>query len=200
VNKMSASNDKYLAFKGSELIKSGSLLSAALAYKEDIQTGSGASILIFNAMNGKQVDVDIRGSHQDIENRYQVMEPQDSVEVSDAVTEKKRGRPKLGVVGREVTLLPRHWQWLDEQPGGASATLRRLVETARKQGSAEEIAKKAQAATLNFMSAIAGNLEGFEEAVRALYADKKNDFETQISSWPKDIKQTVLRFSELAFK
>lgn len=196
---MTVLSAEYLAYKGSVLVKAGDLLSVALAYKEDQETGSGVNILIFNSENGRQIDVDISGTHEELEQRYQIVDQPEQIEQNNLVTEKKRGRPKLGVVGREVTLLPRHWQWLDEQSGGASATLRRLVEVARKQGSAEDIAKKAQAATLNFMSAIAGDLEGFEEAVRALYANKKSDFEVQIATWPQDVKQTVLKFSEPAF-
>ncbi len=72
-----------------------------------------------------------------------------------------RGRPKLGVVAREVTLLPRHWDWLNAQPGGASVALRKLVEQARRANGDADRARAAREAAYHFMSAMAGDLPAF---------------------------------------
>jgi hypothetical protein len=99
------------------------------------------------------------------------------------------GRPKLGVVGREVTLLPRHWEWLATQPGGASVTLRRLVEEARRAGGDEERKRQARDAAYRFMFAVAGNEPGFEEASRALFAGDQSRFEEETERWPADVRE-----------
>ena len=106
-----------------------------------------------------------------------------------------RGRPKLGVVAREITLLPRHWDWLAAQPGGASATLRRLVENAKRDGGAEGRRRAAREAAYRFLSAVAGNLPGYEEALRALFAGDAARFETQMADWPKDVRAYALRLA-----
>ena len=88
------------------------------------------------------------------------------------------GRPKLGVVAREITLLPRHWEWLAQQTGGASVAIRKLVDEARRATATTAIASaSAQEAAYRFMSAMAGNLPHFEEAIRALFADDPRRFE-----------------------
>lgn len=104
----------------------------------------------------------------------------------------KRGRPKLGVKAKEITLLPRHWEWLATQKGGASATLRRLVEEAQANASVEDIICAKQQQLDKFMLAFLGDEAGFEEASRALYRNSKMGFETAIQSWPADIKSFVL--------
>ena len=106
-----------------------------------------------------------------------------------------RGRPKLGVVAREVTLLPRHWEWLAAQPGSASVTLRRLVEDARKSGGAKQRARAARDAAYAFMHALAGDFPGFEEAIRALYADDRTRFENQVTDWPADVRDYAIRLA-----
>ena len=96
-----------------------------------------------------------------------------------------RGRPKLGVVAREVTLLPRQWEWLAQQPGGASATLRRLVDSTRKNGSGRSDARDA---VYRFITALAGDRPGYEEALRALYRSDLDGFRDRIADWPEDIR------------
>jgi hypothetical protein len=105
------------------------------------------------------------------------------------------GRPKLGVVAREVTLLPRHWEWLNAQPGGASVSLRKLVEKARRTSSAKEQIRKAREAAYNFMSVIAGNLPGFEEATRALFANNQHRLKSLISACLQDIRDYATRLA-----
>lgn len=99
-----------------------------------------------------------------------------------------RGRPRLGVVPREVTLLPRHWDWLAEQPGGASVTLRRLVEQARKAGADQARIRQRQARAHRFMTVAAGHLPGYEEALRALYAGDAAGLDAQTQAWPPDLR------------
>jgi hypothetical protein len=111
-----------------------------------------------------------------------------------------RGRPKLGVVAREVTLLPRHWEWLNAQPGGASVALRKLVEEARRANAGRDAARSARDATYKFMSAIASGLETFEEATRALFACDRPRFEGLVSTWPADVREHVLGLAQGSFQ
>jgi hypothetical protein len=106
------------------------------------------------------------------------------------------GRPRLGVVAREVTLLPRHWDWLSGQPGGASVALRKLVEEARRANAGKDRVRRSQEAAYRFMSAIAGNLPGFEEAARALFARDPERFADCIRGWPADVQQHLARLAQ----
>ena len=111
-----------------------------------------------------------------------------------------RGRPRLGVSAREVTLLPRHWDWLSAQPGGASATLRRLVEAAARAPEAPEAARRRAAdAACAVISALAGDTPGAEAAVRALYAGDRAAFHRETAAWPADIAAYVRRLAAPAF-
>ncbi|QMV72966.1 DUF2239 family protein [Comamonas piscis] len=105
------------------------------------------------------------------------------------------GRPKLGVVSREVTLLPRHWEWLNRQPGGASAALRRLIEDARNAHAQQDSQRAATEATYQFMQAMAGDLPGFDEACRALFAHKQPAFLLQTQAWPDDVQAYLHQLS-----
>ncbi|HMT15841.1 MAG TPA: DUF2239 family protein, partial [Ottowia sp.] len=109
------------------------------------------------------------------------------------------GRPRLGVVAREVTLLPRHWDWLAAQPGGASAALRRLVEDARKVHAERDRERAAKERSYRFMSAIAGHLPGFEEASRALFADSAAAFDSRVADWPADVRAYLRWLARDAF-
>jgi hypothetical protein len=141
-------------------------------------------ILIFEDATGTQVDLDPRGT---------VGAPVSG----DAVPAETRGRgrPRLGVVPREVTLLPRHWDWLNSQPGGASVALRRLVDEARKSSGDRDRVRAAQEAAYRFTSAVAGNLPGFEEAARALFAYDRRRFATLVSDWPEDVRDYAMRLA-----
>ena len=109
------------------------------------------------------------------------------------------GRPKLGVVAREVTLLPRHWEWLAQQSGGASVAIRRLVEEARRAGEDKDRIRQAQEAAYRFMSAIAGNKPHYEDAIRALFAGEQARFEKLIAEWPADVRDHASRLAERGF-
>lgn len=105
------------------------------------------------------------------------------------------GRPKLGVIAREVTLLPRHWDWLNSQPGGASVALRKLVEEARRTRGDKDRTRAAQEAAYRFMSAIAGDLPGFEEASRALFAYDRRRFGELVAGWPEDVRDHAIKLA-----
>ena len=50
----------------------------------------------------------------------------------DGTEAKRPGRKRLGTLGKEVMLMPEHWEWLRAQDSGISGTLRGLVEAAIK--------------------------------------------------------------------
>lgn len=186
----------YSAFEGHKKLAQGSLEDVVLKTKRRLKTDATASILIFSDLTGKEMDFDLRGTEKEILQRLQAF-----IVVDDSAPPKHvgPGRPKLGVVAREVSLLPRHWEWLATQSGGASATLRRLVEGEMKNTSGREQTRAAQDRTYKFMSTLAGNLPRYEEALRALYAKDKKKFREQIADWPSDIKSHSLELSEGAF-
>src|SRR3954447_13341683 len=164
---MSAS-ETFTAFEGPRRLQSGVLAEVALAVKR-AEGRSAQPIAIFSDATGRPIDLDLRGSDAEIVARLSPsLPPPDSP--------RGRGRPKLGVVAREVTLLPRHWEWLNAQPGGTSVTLRKLVEAARRANGAKDRSRAARDAAYHFMSAMAGNLPQFEEASRALFAGQEQRF------------------------
>jgi hypothetical protein len=168
--------DLFAAFDGSRLLASGSRAEVAIAVKHALEAGGGGPIAVFDD-TGRPIDFDVRGSDAEVLAR---LEPP-----------RGRGRPKLGVVAREVTLLPRHWDWLAGQPGGASVALRRLVDQARASG--ESARRVARDNAYRFASAMAGDLPGFEEAMRALYADDPVAMEALTAAWPTDVRFHLLR-------
>ena len=165
-------SETHTAFDGHRRLASGPLSAVAVAVKRAIEGGEARPILIFEDATGRAIDIDTRGAEDEVAARY---EP----------PTRGRGRPKLGVVAREVTLLPRHWDWLNRQSGGASVALRKLVEEARRGGDG---GREARDAAYHFMSAVAGNLPGFEEATRALFAGDRQRFESLIAAWPADVR------------
>ena len=171
----------YSAFSGDRLIAFGPLvdvLSASKAHTDEEQ-GEGPPLLIFEDRTGRQVDLE--------EVLRRALPPHGRT---------GPGRPKLGVVSREVSLLPRHWQWLEEQPQGISAGLRRLVDEARRRNPGEQRARRGREALSKFMTAMAGNREHYEEATRALFAGDQPRFESLIAEWPEDVRAHVLRVLE----
>jgi uncharacterized protein len=195
------------AFEGHRLLLSGPLVEVALAVKTALENGSPRTFLVFDDATGRVIDLDLRGSKAEIVNRLsrpvrQVggryasspSKPAEPVE-GEASEPRGRGRPKLGVVAREVTLLPRQWEWLATQPGGASAVLRRLVEEAQRVGGSRQQRRAAQEAAYRFMMGIAGDLAGYEEGLRALFADDRSKLEQCIAAWPEDIKTYAIRLA-----
>jgi uncharacterized protein len=185
------------AFEGFRRIASGNLAQVALKTKKVIDRGEKGQVLIFDDVTGEQLEVDFRGKGSDVVTRIAktTSEQPLAAESTDPSREAPRGpgRPKLGVIAREVTLLPRHWDWLNGQPGGASVALRKLVEEARRSSEGRDHLRRSQEAAYRFMSAMAGNLPGFEEATRALFARKPDRFEDLIRGWPKDVRTHLAR-------
>lgn len=183
-------------FEGHTLAADGSLPAVASALQK-IQKKSDATLLAFDNATGRTIDIDTRGSVADLKARIALIEqvtPADDpleeaeTESSAAVDVRGRGRPKLGVVSKEVTLLPRHWEWLGNQSGGASVALRKLVEDARRAGADKDSMKRRHERAYHFITAIAGNMPEFDEANRALFANDKSRFEQMTASWPVDVR------------
>ncbi|WP_307437037.1 DUF2239 family protein [Labrys monachus] len=185
-------NAALIAFAGTRRLARGEALAVALAVKDAQDAGEEAPILIFDCATGRPVDLDLRGTPDDIRARLEEEAP-------EPPQPRGPGRPRLGVVAREVTLLPRHWEWLSSQPGGASVMLRKLVDEARRTSEAQDRIREAREATYRFMVATAGNETDFEEASRALFAGEAGRFAMLVEPWPEDIREQVMELAEDAF-
>ncbi|KIS43055.1 hypothetical protein LG58_2846 [Kosakonia radicincitans YD4] len=148
---------------------------------------SDEPIFIFNDRDGKRLDINVHGDEASALAVYP--------ELNEAPTVKSRGRPKLGVSAKEVTLLPRHWAWLATQPGGASATIRRLIEQAIKTHHHVDIQRQRHERAYHFMQAIAGDFPAYEASLRALFADDEAGFTACIAAWPQDIRRYALQLA-----
>jgi hypothetical protein len=180
----------FTAFEGQRRLITGTLADVALAVK---RAGATASpIAIFDDRTGRAIDLDLRGSDVEILARLPQDTPDETAAEAATSEPRGRGRPKLGVVAREVTLLPRHWEWLNAQPGGASVALRKLVDDARRTGGDKDRARATRDAAYHFMSAAAGDQPQFEEASRALFADDHSGFVALIAEWPADIREHAI--------
>jgi hypothetical protein len=198
----------FIAFEGPRCLARGLLADVALQVKAATEARPLARFMVFNALSSEIMDFDHRGSADEVLARLALAHPlahaQAQATASDASTEDSAmprsgpGRPKMGVVAREVTLLPRHWAWLASQPGGASVALRKLVEQARKDSQAHDQRRLSQEASYRFMSAMAGSLDGFEEAARALFAADRPRFEALIAPWPADIQAHLQALAQSA--
>jgi uncharacterized protein len=184
---LSEPEPRYTAFAGHKCLASGNLGALLAQLKGHLDAGGDASLLIFEDETGRQVDFDLRGSLEEVLAR-----------AAPAVPRPGPGRPRLGVVAREVTLLPRHWEWLEQQPNGISAAMRRLVDEARKREPDKESARLAREAAGRFMWAAAGDFPGFEEASRALFAGNRQRLKDLTCEWPVDIREHLMRLAGLA--
>lgn len=187
----------YTSFMGHRRIASGPMLANVLAVKKVLESRVNDPVLIFDDVTGRFVDVNTQGTDEELAQRYAPVDaPEVEVEQTEEEAPRGRGRPKLGVVPREVTLLPRHWDWLATQPGGASVALRKLVEEARRASAVKDQRRQAQERAYNFMTAIGGDLPGFEEAMRALFADELERFKTLLAGWPEDVREHAIKLAE----
>jgi hypothetical protein len=187
----------FTAFMGDQRLVSGPLAEVALAVLKASKSPATEPIVIFDDANGRPIDLDLRGTERDIVARLPqpASNPETAADDLSAPEPRGRGRPKLGVVAREVTLLPRHWEWLGAQPGGASVALRKLVEEARRASGDRDRGRAATDAAYHFMSVMAGNLAGFEEASRALFADDRRRFAELIAGWPGDVRDHIVKLA-----
>lgn len=175
------------AFAGDERIATGELAIVLRAARRRLDAGEARTVLIFDDQTGEQLDFDMRGTEDDV--------------VARAIPPRRQagpGRPRLGVVSREVALLPRHWEWLSRQPATVSATLRRLVDEARRREPGKQRARAAREAASRFMSAMAGDRPGYEEACRALFAKDEARFVYLIRRWPADIRAHLTRMMQVS--
>ena len=175
------------AFEGTTLLASGARALVVVAVKHVQAQRPSSQVLIFDDATGKEIDFDLRGTDEQVAFRLG--------KVNGAEPARGPGRPKLGVVAREVTLMPRHWEWLASRPGGASVTLRKLVDEARRASTETDRVRDAKARAYAFMSAMAVNFPGFEEAVRALFAGERERFDTLTAPWPEDVRHYSARLA-----
>lgn len=196
---MISQNTLSTAFEGSRCIASGRLNDVARATKtvadRAAQSASPFPILIFNDATSETIELDWRGSMDEFVARLALLPlaenlPDESAQASPDTPDTPRGpgRPRMGVVAREITLLPRHWEWLAGQSGGASVALRKLVEVARRDSEVNDRLRQTRNVCYKFMSTMAGHEAEFEEASRALFAGDQAGFELLISAWPADVQ------------
>ncbi len=187
---------RWIAFAGKKRLACDAPRQVAAQVKAHVTEHPDAAVAVFDAATSQPVDLDLRGSVAAVLRRIAPVDA-GTAEVADggepcADTVRGPGRPKLGVVAREVTLLPRHWDWLASQPGGASVALRRLVEQARRSSRQADRLRQAQESAYRFMHVMAGNEPGFEEASRALFAHDAEQLRARVAKWPRDVRVHVL--------
>jgi hypothetical protein len=187
----------YIGFAGPRCVGFGGLPDVARAAKPLIDRGE--AVLILDAATSHPVELDFRGSLDEVLARLPVADPPAIAAADELPAARGPGRPKLGVVAREVTLLPRHWDWLARQRGGASVTLRRLVDEARRAAAGEDRIREAQEAAYRFLAVVAGNAPHYEDALRALFARDAPAFERLIAAWPADVAAHARRLAAAAF-
>ena len=194
-----AAPPSFTSFDGWKSIAYGSLETNALAVKRAMESGPSGPVLTFNDHTGCVLEIDIRGTDAETLARLQAESPNDAVKESESVEADQsslqprgRGRPKLGVIAREVTLLPRHWDWLSAQPGGASVALRKLVEGAKRSAATRDDRRRTQERAYQFMSVMAGDMASFEESTRALFAGDSHKYIQLVAEWPGDVRDYAL--------
>ncbi|KJK04861.1 hypothetical protein UB44_00805 [Burkholderiaceae bacterium 26] len=187
------------AFAGTQRLAAGPVRDVARAVKIHLDAHPESQVLVFDNTSAQPVEFDLRGTVEEVLARIDQPAPSAAEPAESESRPRGPGRPKLGVIAREVTLLPRHWDWLAAQPGGASVTLRKLVEDARRAAEGADRRRVAQEAAYRFMSAMAGNAAGFEDATRALFAADAMAFESLTQSWPADVRDFARELASQAF-
>ena len=188
-------NPAYVAFENERRIAAGDLDEVARAAKQLHDRRKDAAILVFNGSTSALVDIDFRGSVEDVLARLPKLAPPRDEEPAAPAAPRGPGRPKLGVVAREITLLPRHWDWLAQQKGGASVAIRKLIDEARRTSGDKDRTRSAQDAAYRFMTVMAGNRPHYEDAIRALFAHDRRRFTTLIADWPVDIRDHTVKLA-----
>ena len=186
----------HTAFTGHRRLATGPLHEVALAVKRALAADPTATALVFSDATGRPVDLDLRGTRAQVAARYAPPRDEATTDAGESPVPRGRGRPRLGVVAREVTLLPQHWEWLAAQPGGISVALRKLVHHAMRSGAEREALTRARERAYAFMAAVAGDLPGFEEAARALFAGDGSKLARVTARWPADVRAHVARLAE----
>jgi hypothetical protein len=196
------------AFRGHEVLATGPLREVARVVWHAVKHGTSAdgAVLIFDDATARVIDLEMRGdearmlAHLDATLKAGMAAKAESAALTDRgdvadAGPRPRGRPRLGVVAREITLLPRHWEWLAAQPGGASVAIRKLVDAARRAPSDEERTRAARDVAYRFLNAVAGDLPQFEEVIRALYRGDEARVRDLMQPWPQDIQRYAARLA-----
>ena len=170
----------YVAFAGGRRITAGGLREILPVLKQRFDRDRSELVAVFDVDSGRQVDFDLRGTLDEV------------IERADPTAARGPGRPRLGVISREVSLLPRHWEWLEQQSAGISGALRRLVDAAIKRAPGAERARRIRAALAPFLTTLAGDRPNYEEASRALFAGDLDRLRALVERWPQDIRGHVL--------
>ncbi len=195
---MNDSSPRWIAFHGDRKLADGDRSTIAAALKPLFDRGEHG-MLVFDAETSALIDLDWRGTLAEVLARL----PREAALVPESPAPdpapRGPGRPKLGVVAREVTLLPRHWDWLAQQRGGASVALRRLVDEARRTSAGHDRARAAQDAAYRFITVMAGDRPNYEEATRALFAREAEKFQRCITVWPTDVRNHARQLARDAF-
>ncbi|MGA2539117.1 MAG: DUF2239 family protein [Terracidiphilus sp.] len=207
----------FSAFAGTRLIACGDLRPVAFKAQVSSTLEEHVPVLIFDDRSGEVIEINLRATPAEFSRQVEELERAGSLRAGPAGAgpagagparaeallpgegPRGPGRPRLGVVAREVTLLPRHWDWLASQPGGASVALRKLVEGARRTNQETDRLRLAKEAAYRFMSTMAGNEPGFEEAARALFAGDEERFVKFAEAWPVDVATHALRLAAPAW-
>jgi hypothetical protein len=193
-----APDTAYIAFDGDRALATGDLRDVVRAAKAALDRRKDAAVLVFDGQTSSPVEIDFRGSLGDVLARLPAVAGE--IPSAEQAAPRGPGRPKLGVIAREVTLLPRHWEWLAQQSGGASVAIRKLVEEARRSGEQGNRIRLAREAAYRFMSAVAGDKPHYEDALRALFADDAARFEKLIAQWPADVRDHTSALAARAFR
>ena len=175
------------AFSGVDRIASGELRHVALKAKQAYDLHPERPVRVFDDTDARPLELPLELPPADLL-AWLSRPTLDAGDATGPARPRRPGRPRLGVVAREVTLLPRHWQWLNAQPGGASVALRKLVDAARREHADGDLRRAAQERAYRFLSAMGGDRPGFEEATRALFAGDSLKFDAEIAAWPEDLR------------
>jgi uncharacterized protein len=196
----SSTPTQWIAFARGKRVAAGEPRTVASAVKQLVDADPQATVAVFDMDTSASIEIDLRGSVAAVCKRLPMPDtpPTPSDVATPAEAPRGPGRPRLGVVAREVTLLPRHWEWLAAQPGGASVALRKLVERAQRANAESDRLRAAAESAYRFMHALAGDAAGFEEASRALFAGDLAQLRTQVARWPRDVRQHLLALAQRA--
>ncbi|RZI84466.1 MAG: DUF2239 family protein [Rubrivivax sp.] len=198
MNKSTPPDTQWIAFAQSTRIGQGAPRQVAALLKAFSDQKPNEPALVFDAHTSQPIEIDLRGSLATVLARLPAEAQDETPPPTSVPPTRSPGRPKLGVTAREVTLLPRHWEWLSAQPGGASVSLRKLVEQALRDGKRQDQVRQARESAYRFMSAMAGNEPGFEEATRALFAGNQTGFRESVAGWPADVRAHALTLAQAA--
>jgi uncharacterized protein len=178
----------WIAFEHHRQLARGGSADVLSAVQQRLATQPEALVLVLDAITSERVELDWRlPAAQLLSQLPATLAPDDPDGAPGSEAPRGPGRPKLGVTAREVTLLPRHWDWLARQPGGASVALRKLVQSAMREGGPADAQRCATESAYRFMSIVGGDLPQYEEVSRALFAGDLARVNALAADWPADV-------------